>query len=142
MFWASLWDSKFSSSKLNKQDYLIRKYIKHIINEKISSRPLFLTDFSFNKWKNKDFEKFNLKIFKDLNIRSFSKYIFRINKLPNYISKIRIIRFQRWLIIYLKIFTPNPLRKIAFKKKTHSLFKYFSQYYLISLYKRVNKFEF
>jgi hypothetical protein len=142
MFWASLWDSKFSFAKFNKQDYFIRKYISHLINEKISNRPLFLTNFIFNKFHNNDFEKFNLKVFKDSNIRSFSKYLFRINKLPNYISKIRILRFQKWIIIYLKIFTPNPLRRIAFKKKSYNLFKYFTQYNFISIKTKLNWYEF
>ena len=142
MFWASLWDSKFEFSKYNKQDFLIRKYIKHIINEKVSSRPLFFTTFVFNKLQRNDFEKFNLKIFKDATLRSFSKYIFRINKLPNYISKIRIIRFQKWLIIYLKIFTPNPLKKVAFKKKNYNLFRYFARYYLISIHNKSKNYQF
>jgi len=142
MFWASLWDTKYSYSKFNKQDYFIRKYIKTIINEKVSSRPLFLTNFMKAKIQKSDFNKFNLKVFKELNIRSFSKYLFRINKLPNYISKIRILRFQKWIIIYLKIFTPNPLRKVSFKKKNFNLFKYFSQYYFISLRNKVDTYQF
>ncbi len=142
MFWASLWDSKFSFSKLNKQDYFIRKYITFMINEKVSSRPLFLTSLIFKSFQKHNFEKFNLKVFTDTNIQSFSKYLFRVNKLPNYISKIRILRFQKWLVIYLKIFTPNPLRKTIFKKKNYNLFKFFSQYYLLSFKKKVDYTQF
>lgn len=130
MFWSSLWDSKFAFSKLSKEDIFIRKFIIHALNEKVSSRPLLLTNSIFKYLNKNDFYKFNLKLVKDTNIISFSKYLFRLNKLPNYISKIRILRFQKWLVIYLKVFTPNPLRKVIFKKKTYNNFRFFSQYYL------------
>jgi hypothetical protein len=76
-----------------KEDILFRNLIINIFNDKISSRPLFLTK-KFFKNINNYVKKYNIKLFSNLEKNSFSKGLFRLNKLPNFFSKIHIIRFN------------------------------------------------
>jgi|HigsolmetaAR202D_1030399.scaffolds.fasta_scaffold01127_21 Ribosomal protein S3, N-terminal domain. len=141
MFWSSLWDSKYTYSKLVKEDYFIRQYINNIFKEKISSKPVFFLK-NFKNFSHFTFSKFNINIAADLSVSSLSKFLFKANKLPSYLSKIRIIRFQKWLIIYFRIYTPNSLKIISFRKRNFSFYKFYYTYYSHFLKKRISKFEF
>jgi hypothetical protein len=144
MFWLSVWDNKDSFNKNFKEDIYIRKYIELIFSDKISSRPILLTNKYFDLVKKNNFDKYNLKLTTELNTYSFSKYLLKLNKLPNYRFKTYIVRFQSWVVIYFNIYTPNPLKKVIFLKKHRNMSNLFKKYYLTQFSSRFlkNKFEF
>lgn len=142
MFWASLWDSKHTFSKLVKEDFFIRQYINNIFKEKISSKPVFFLKNFKNLTQPTYLSKFNINVIVDLNVSSFSKFLFRCNKIPNYLSKIRIIRFQKWLIIYFRIYTPNSFKSVSFRKRNFNYYRFYYSYYLYFLRRKTSKFDF
>lgn len=142
MFWASLWDSKHTFSKLVKEDFFIRQYINNIFKEKISSKPVFFLKNFKNLTQPTYLSKFNINVIVDLNVSSLSKFLFRCNKIPNYLSKIRIIRFQKWLIIYFRIYTPNSFKSVSFRKRNFNYYRFYYSYYLYFLRRKTSKFDF
>lgn len=142
MFWTSLWDSKYTYSKLVKEDFFIRQYITNIFKEKMSSKPVFFFKNFKNLSQPSSFNKFNINMISDLSVTSLSKFLFKSNKIPNYLSKIRIIRFQKWLIIYFKIYTSNSFKTVSFRKRNFNFYKFYYSYYLHFFKKKTSKFEF
>ncbi len=141
MFWASLWDSKFSHNKLIKEDYFIRSFIINLFKEKVSRKSSFFVSNFLNILKSQHFKKYDLDVIEDLNSASLSKYLFKVNKVPNYFSKIRIIRFQSWVIIFFKIHSPILIKKKKLKKSIN-FSKYFFLYYSSTLSNKLSKFDF
>ncbi len=138
MFWNSVWDDIHLFNKHFTEDILIRDFIKFIFNEKISTKPLFLTNLFFqNSTESIQFLKsFNLDMILDININSLSNYLFKINRMPNYTFKIHIWRFQTWLIIFYKFYTPSSNKtKIFLKQKKGANYLYCNRYFYISFLK-------
>lgn len=130
MFWSSVWDDVHSYNKLFKEDLFLKKYIPLVFNDKISSRPLFLTNkYSFIINVKKLSKKYDVKLLQHINSPSFSRHLFKLNKMPNYISKIYIVRFQNWLVIYLYIYTPDTKKNLVFTLKKYNHFKSFKKFY-------------
>lgn len=70
-----------------------------MITDKYSSN-FYFSDLQFNTFLERN--KTNLN--KSLGKGNFSDYLFKCNKLPYYISKIRIIKFQKWIVVYFYLY--------------------------------------
>jgi hypothetical protein len=112
MFWTSSWDDLHSFHVKFKEDIFIRRFVNYIFEQKSSSKSIFFLNL---KIKNNIFEKYNINVSSATSVTSFSNYLFKLSKSPYYLSSIRIIRYQQWLVIYFYILSP-------FSKKTSSTF--------------------
>lgn len=125
MFWLSSWDDLHCYSTQLNEDAFIRSFFFYMINDKFSS------DFAYLPTKVKEYSsKVNFNMVKISSKDSFSDFLFRFNKLPYYISKIRILKFQKWLVVYFYLYNYN-------KKVISTKFNFFN---LLKFQKKNNFF--
>lgn len=141
MFWNSMWDNKINYSRGLKEDVYLNKFIPLLFQDKIS-RKIFKT-IDFNKIDlNKMVLRYNLHMkVLNFNKKNFYKYLSEINKVKYFKSKIWILKYQKWFIIYFFIYLPFFNK---FKKKI-SKFKFIKRYNkynnlnsLLFMYKKIN----
>lgn len=107
MFWNSMWDSKINFSRSLKEDIFLKNFIPLIFNDKISSKILKTLSFEDLNKKNV-FEKYNLHIrTKNFKKNLFFKYISDLNKTNYFNSKIWVLKYQKWIIIYFFMYIPK-----------------------------------
>lgn len=113
MYWNSMWDSKINYNWSLKEDIYLNNFIPLIFDDNISIKILKTKDF--NKIdKNNIINIYNLPIkIINLNKSDFYKYISELNKVNFFKSRIWILKYQKWVIIYFFIYLPsfNKLRK-------------------------------
>ena len=80
-----------------------------MVNDKYSSN-FFLSKQKIIQYS----DKFNFNLNKITSPSNLNDFLFRSNKLPYYISKVRILKFQKWLIVYFYLY--NYDRKIVCNK--------------------------
>ena len=104
MYWSSMWDNKFNYSKFLKEDIYIRKFI-----------PIFLEDnILYNFKQNSNLSnsininvKYNLHLQNNWNRDELYNYINSLNKVIFYTSKIWVLRYQTWILIFFYIYSPS-----------------------------------
>lgn len=70
-----------------------------MVNDKYSVR------FKLNKNKLFNFaDKTGNSLIKNADRRHISEFFFRLTKIPYYISKVRILKFQKWVVIYFYLY--------------------------------------
>lgn len=105
------------STNLN-EDAFIRNFFYCMVNDKYSSNYFYT-----NKKLNENLLKINTNFNKVLKKDDLSYFLFRFNKLPYYISKIRILKFQKWLVIYFYLY--NYSKKLFLNKSNfYNLLKF------------------
>lgn len=78
------------------EDIYVRKYIRVLFSEKVSSKPLTLTSkFTESKDLNTVMSKYMLHVKPNTTVKNFSVYLFKLNKIPSYHFKVHILRFQK-----------------------------------------------
>jgi hypothetical protein len=132
MFWLSSWDDLHSYSVNLNEDVFLRSFFYYMVNDKYSSN-FFLSNYKIIKYS----DKFNFNTNKTISSANFSDFLFRQNKLPYYISKVRILKFQKWLIIYFYLY--NYDRKILSNKiHFNNLIKFQKKNNLFFFKKKIN----
>jgi len=117
MFWNSMWDDKINFARSLKEDIYLKKFVPLIFEDSISTK--ILKTVNFNKLdldKISRNYKLHVKI-RGLNRNDFYKYILDLNKLTFFNSKVWILKYQKWVIIYFFMYLPtfNDLKN-KFKK--------------------------
>lgn len=127
MFWLSSWENLDSYSTNLNEDAFIRNIFQNMVNDKYSSR------FFFAKNKLSIFADCTSNTFlKSLNHSELSEFFFRFKKIPYYVSKIRILKFQKWLITYFYLY--------SYKKKTEKSFSNFNNFFNFFKFQQKNSF--
>lgn len=89
-----------------------------MVNDKYSS------NFIFSKQKLYQFAvKSNNLFLKDFSKKNISEFLQRLNKIPYYISKIRVLKFQQWCLVYFYLYNYKAKVKLVSK---NFFFNYFS----------------
>jgi len=132
MFWSSVWDDKHRYKHSFLEDAFIRKYIPYVFYNKVSSNLIFNINSTHSKNTNLHFfKKYNLN--HNISKHSVSNFLLNFNKLPVYLSKIHIIRFNNWILIYFMACTPNLVKSdnsiFILKNKSYIFQKYMSNVY-------------
>ena len=109
MFWLSSWDDLHTYSVNLNEDSFLRSFFFYMVNDKYSSN-FFLSKQKIIQYS----DKFNFNLNKITSPSNLNDFLFRSNKLPYYISKVRILKFQKWLIVYFYLY--NYDRKIVCNK--------------------------
>lgn len=107
MYWLSSWDDKHTYNGLFNQDMFVRSFIDNLFHRKISSHFIFFTKKSADHKYKKFLSKYKIFFRHSVNFKQTPKFLRRFYKIPYYWSKIRLIRFNSWLIIYLHLFSTN-----------------------------------
>lgn len=116
MFWLSSWDSVHSFSSNINEDFLIRDFFYFLVNDKYSARFFKKNDLLFNFSKNQEYSISDIS-----DKKSVDEFFFRFNKIPFYLSKIRIVKFQKWVVIYFFLYNTF-IKKISLNYSDNSLF--------------------
>jgi len=134
MFWLSSWDDIHSYSTNLNEDVFIRKFLYRVIDNKYS------TSFYLNKNKLNHFsKKINYNFLKKMSKIDISKFLLRFYKIPYYLSKIRLIKYQNWLVIYFYIYNYNKnILKKNFKKNFFNFLKFNNKNSIYTIFKKSN----
>ena len=109
MYWLSSWDDLHSYSRYFNEDIFIRDFFDNIFNRKISASFIFFKPKNSLYKYNEFLTRYRIYLRHSVNFKQVPKFLKRFYKIPYYWSKIRIMRFQKWLIVYLTIFSTNRL---------------------------------
>lgn len=131
-FWHSVWDEKHNFNRSFKEDYIVRSILPFFFFDRISKKKQFI---HFNVVKSS-------KILKTLDYWSqfdqpdilYQKILFyfkRKKKIPYFLLKIWILKFQSWILILFSVYSPVKFFSLFMnKKKSYNLLRHFGYYYL------------
>lgn len=130
MFWNSMWDDKHNFSKLLNEDEFLRVCVPLFFEDNLSNDlVLYLKKSPFLDLNLQKYEIFS-KGTKNINLYKF----FRSEKFYMFFSKIWILRYHGWVIIYIFIYVPvfnkfliSKEKNTAFNLSYYSIF--FNYYY-------------
>lgn len=132
MFWSSMWDNKILYTRMLKENIFLNKFFDLSFRDSLSVNLLDFKDKSFNYSK----KKFQIV---DIKKSSLYKHINNVNKIKYYSTKIWILRFQKWIILYHFIFITD-FNKLNFNPYISEDESYYDNFfYLISFYRKCNK---
>ena len=108
MFWNSMWDDKINFARSLKEDIYLKQFVPLIFNDGISTK--ILKTVNYNKL---DLEKISKQYklhtkIKNLNKNDFYKYILDWNRLNFFNSKVWVLKYQKWVIIYFFMYLCCP----------------------------------
>jgi hypothetical protein len=102
MFWNSMWDDKHNFSKLLNEDEFLRVCIPLFFEDNLSNDlVLYLKKSKFLDLNLKKYSIFS-KGYKNINLYKY----FKSEKFYLFFSKIWILRYQGWIIIYIFLYIP------------------------------------
>lgn len=104
MYWSSMWDDKLNYSRSLKEDIYIRKFLPVLLEDNISS-TLKIKNFS-DKFLNLN-TKYNIHLNSDWNRNEIYNYLKSLNRSIFYTSKIWVLRYQSWVLIFFYIYSPT-----------------------------------
>lgn len=152
MYWNSIWDDKLNYTRSLKDGIFLKEFM-YLFFEGGSYSTLFFNLSLFQKkfeYLNKKYFFHTIKFIKKNNFKYKSGYLIKRKKgFKPYLSKIWILKYQTWIIIYfysysfnLSIFFKKVINyKKNFKKYSNILTKYSNSVFKIKYnYKHFSKF--
>lgn len=150
MYWDSIWDDKINYSRSLKDGIFLKEFIRLFFEG--GSYSMFF--FNLSKFK-KNFKYLKRRYFFHIkkipkkndfgNIVRYQHVIDRNERPKTYLSKIWILKYQSWIIIYFYAYTFKLSvffrKKINFKKKYYKYTNIISKYYN-SLFKIKYNYEY
>ncbi len=130
MFWSSVWDQKILYSRNLKEDLLLNSFFDLSFNDSLSVNLL-----TFKKNDVINHKKYNFNV--NYKNSVFYRFILNNNKVNYTSSKIWILKYQKWVVIYQFIFIPNLKKTIINPTDNDFLYKN-SLSYILKFYKKIN----
>lgn len=121
MYWLSSWDDLHSFSKRFNEDLFLRSFFENMFHRKVSTHFLYWSNGNWTDKYKMFCNKYKFYFRHHVSFKQIPKFLRRFYKIPYYWSKIRIVRFQKWLIVYCNLFSTN-------KKKSFYMYKRFNIY--------------
>lgn len=118
MYWNSMWDNKIIYNRFLKEDIYINKFFDLIFNDNVST--------NLYNFKKNNFKKNNFFINQNIDIEFFSlnKYLTSVNSTIHFSSRIWILKYQKWLVLYNFIFLSKINKQNYFSNEfNHSTYK-------------------
>ena len=100
MFWNSMWDNKIMYTRMLKENIFLEKFFNLSLNDSISTNTIKFSDKNVNIFKK------NIHIV-DSKKSSIYKHLINLNKIKHYSSKIWVLRYQKWIILYHFLYILN-----------------------------------
>lgn len=131
--WENHWESKLNFTKQLNEDMFFKEFFRIFFKNWLSYQtPIFWKNYKSKSIDSKvtRFKKFKIVYTTTQDLKLFLKKT--INKRFTYnFSKLFLIRFQNWIIMYVYIYVPQVWINRLQKRKVH----YFNKNYIDSLYK-------
>lgn len=127
MYWLSSWDNLHAFSRQFNEDIFIRFFFDAMFLRKISTNFIFFRLKEHSVRYEEFLDKYKLYLRHSVNFKQVPRFLKRFYKIPYYWSKIRILRFQKWLVVYLTIFNTNKYLgefKVDRRSLVNNLFKF------------------
>lgn len=126
MFWNSMWDNKHNFSKLLNEDEFLRICVPLFFEDNLSNDlVLYLKKSKFLDLSLRKYEVFS-KGSKNIHIYKY----FKSDKFYMFFSKIWILKYQGWIIIYIFIYIPVFNKFLLNKEKNlNNNFSYYSIFF-------------
>lgn len=107
MFWGSMWDNKINYDRGLKEDIYLNQFVPLIFEDSISTKIFKTVNFSTLDIKRLN-KLYSLHVKLDnLKKNDFYKYLLELNKVNFFKSKIWLLKYQKWVIIYFFIYLPT-----------------------------------
>jgi len=127
--WENQWDSKLNFTENVNQDMFLKKFFKIFLRNWVSHDNMFFNKKT-SKQNNIRFKKYDLKSFSKKSVNIFLKSVKNKKFTYNY-SKIFILKYKNWIILYIFVYVPKVWTDRINKKKQ----KPFNKSIIQSLYK-------
>ena len=121
MFWSSMWDNKINYNRSFKEDIYLKRFINLIFEDCASANTI--------KFYNKQYSKIIFNTYriptKAKKPKELYKYLTKNNKIVFYSSKLWILKYQKWIILYIYLYLPiyNKLKTRIFIQNHNTLYK-------------------
>lgn len=130
MFWNSMWDNKVLYSRYLKEDNFLNKFFSLAFNDSLSVNTInFKQKFVKNSKK--------LEHITDKKKTSMYKYLFNFNKINYFSSKLWILKYHNWIVLYHFIYILNSNKNLDNFLKNFNDYNY-NFYYLLKSYNKSN----
>lgn len=139
--WEHNWENKNNYTQNLNEDMFLKKFFKLFLKSWLSNKKTNLKYLSPKSKNNKkiNFKKFlNLKISKNELIGDISK-LSQFRQFPYYFSRIYLIKYSNWIIIYMYIYIPESWL-IKFNKFNKKIFNVKYNYDIYSYHNSKLKF--
>lgn len=131
-FWQSVWDEKHNFNRSFKEDYIIRAILPFLFFDRISKKKQFI-HFSVVKssLKLKTLDYWAQFSEPSVLYQKILFYFKRKKKIPYFILKIWILKFQSWIILLFSVYSPVKFFSLFMTtKKPYHLLRHFGYYHL------------
>lgn len=118
VYWGSSWSFRDDYKISFKEDFLIKGFIPLLIFSKSGSSRYFLRKTIKGGRFAQGCIKYNLYFRYGSTVNLISRILRRRNKIPYYPTKLNIVRYGKWVIVFFKVFLP----RISAKKLSSSMF--------------------
>lgn len=132
--WENQWDTTLNYTKTLNEDMFLKKFFKIFFRNWLSSNEVFFSkNYNFKKIENNKNIRYKKFIFfqkKNLDNRTYLlKY--KNKKFTYNYSKLFVLRFQKWTLLYIYIYVPKVWVTRIQKKQTY----FFNKNYIDDLHK-------
>ena len=103
MYWNSMWDNKINYTRSLKEDIYLNRFILLVFEDCISSK---IIKFYNKNYSTAILNKYNFHT-RIPNKNEFNRYLTKINKITFYSSRLWILKYQKWIILYFYIYLPT-----------------------------------
>ena len=103
MYWNSMWDNKINYTRSLKEDIYLNRFILLVFEDCISSK---IIKFYNKNYSTAILNKYNFHT-RISNKNEFNRYLTKINKITFYSSRLWILKYQKWIILYFYIYLPT-----------------------------------
>jgi len=102
MFWNSMWDNKINYTRSLKEDIYLNRFVNLVFEDNISANTL---KFFNKKYLNLNYSLYKIpsKVKTEKNLKN---YFIKFGKVEFYTSRLWILKYQKWVILYLYIYLP------------------------------------
>jgi len=132
-YWGSSWSFKDNYNLQFKEDFFLKIVVPRLFINKTSANMFMLKKSSKISALNYYTKSNDLFIFQKSNKEDFLRYLKNKKKTPFYSTKLHIVRYERWIVIFYKVFLP--VKKKYLYKNRPPLSGYFIRNFFLSLNK-------
>lgn len=113
MYWNSMWDNKINYTSNLCEDIFLKKFVPLIFKDNTSFRNLNVLNLDRKQLKIiKNKYRLHISII-GVKKTNFTKYIVKSKKVESYFSRLWVMKYQKWVVLYLYVYIPkfSELRK-------------------------------
>lgn len=137
MFWNSVWEDKYNYYRNFSEDIFIRNFFFFLFDDYFSINILKFTGLRYLNNLNSRYSilnNYNINIKEDLTMSEIYSSLIRSSRKPSFLSKIWIMRYQTWLIVFFFIYSYE-FRVLGYKNIEQEEKEHLDNYYYDEIWK-------